>query len=147
MNISAPSAAFAAILCLYACAGAQFTVPITGQLTDGTAATGEATARIDGNGTFWVKIPGGPKCSGSYDALATNPTIVVPVECDDGRKGESVIARRAGGLSGTAIVTLADGTKGQFVFGDLTYNQAFGSGAAKTQAEKDGTPAAVARAQ
>lgn len=110
----------------------QFSVPVTGQLADGTPAAGQATARTSGNGDFWVQVADGTKCSGTYNAYDTNPTIVVPVNCADGRSGQTIITRQLDGLSGTAIVTLDDGTRGQFVFGNLTFEQAYGSGGAKT---------------
>jgi hypothetical protein len=105
-----------------------FSIPVTGQLSNGLAASGQATARSDGRGTFWVQFPAGPRCSGDYNVRDPNPTIVVPVSCTDGRRGETVITRQAGLMSGTAIVALNDRTRGQFVFGDLTFSQAFGSG-------------------
>ena len=121
-----------AAIVLAACGTAEFSVPVTGQLSDGTAAAGTATARIDGKGAFWVKVPNGWRCSGSYDSLTKAPSIVVPVSCDDGRSGEAVITRQMDMMSGAAIVTLADGAKGQFVFGNLTFDQAYGEGAART---------------
>ena len=111
---------------LFACAS-ELKVPITGDL-QGRPAAGQAVARSDGHGEFWVQEPGGPRCSGSYNPRDTNPTIIVPVSCSDGRTGETVITRQMDGLSGTAVVALNDGSKGQFVFGNVRYEQAFGSG-------------------
>lgn len=111
---------------------ADLRVPVTGQFGGGIAAGGEATARWSGEGDFWIQVPAGPRCSGKYNSLDSSPTIVVPITCTDGRRGETVITRQMNGLSGTAIATLNDGTKGQFVFGDLKFEQAFGSGVAKT---------------
>ncbi|WP_348935041.1 hypothetical protein [Aquabacter sp. CN5-332] len=39
-----------------------------------------------------------------------------------------MITRQMDLISGTAIVTLNDGTRGQFVFGNLRFDQAFGDG-------------------
>lgn len=114
------------------CGTASISVPVTGQIGDGTPAAGEATARTDGKGTFWVQVPGGLNCSGNYNSLVVKPTLVVPVSCTDGRTGEAVITRQMDYTSGTAIVTLSDGTKGQFVFGNITFDQAYGVGSAKT---------------
>lgn len=106
----------------------MFSIPVTGQLSNGNAAFGQATARSDGLGTFWVKVPGAERCSGAYRVADTNPTLIVPVSCNDGRLGEAVITRQADLMSGSAIVKLSDGTKGQFVFGDIRFDQAFGQG-------------------
>lgn len=109
-----------------ACAS-EVKVPITGDI-QGRPAAGQAVARSGGSGEFWVQEPGGPRCSGTYDPYDTNPTIIVPVSCTDGRSGETVITRQLDGLSGTAVVALNDGSRGQFVFGNVRYEQAFGSG-------------------
>lgn len=115
---------------LFGCAS-EFSIPVTGEVS-GTPAAGQATARMSGKGDFWVQIPGGMKCGGDYDALDTHPTLVVPVWCSDGRKGQAVITRQMDMTSGTAIVTLKDGTRGQFVFGNVKFEQAFGVGTAST---------------
>lgn len=111
---------------LVACAS-ELKVPITGQFS-GQPSAGQATARSDGTGSFWVQTPRGARCQGGYNPLDTNPTIVVNIYCDDGRRGEAVIARQMDGLSGTAVVSLNDGTSGQFVFGNIKLDQAFGDG-------------------
>lgn len=110
---------------------ADLKVPVTGQMAGGPAA-GQAIARWSGKGDFWVQAPAGLKCSGEYDPFDTNPTIVVPIKCTNGKTGEIVITRQLDGLSGTAIAKLSDGTEGQFVFGNLKFDQAFGSGTAST---------------
>jgi len=117
---------------LLAGCASKIQVPVTGQLDDGTPAAGMATAMMSGEGNFWIKIPGGPRCDGTYDAFSSAPTIVVPATCDDGRAGEVIITRQLNMTSGTAIAQLEDGTRGQFVFGDLTFEQAFGTGGAST---------------
>jgi hypothetical protein len=127
-----------AMIGLSACG--KIEVPVTGQLADGTPAAGQATADFSGHGSFWVQVPGGVRCSGSYDANNTNPSIVAPVLCNDGRRGEAVITRQLNGLSGTAIVKLVDGTRGQFVFGDLRFDQAFGTGGIATTASPSRRP-------
>lgn len=117
----------ASALALGDCA-TSISVPVTGQIGHGIAAAGEATANLNGKGDFWIQVPGGIRCSGAYDALDTSPTIVTPVGCSDGRTGQLVITRQLNLRSGTAIATLTDGTTGQFVFGDLKFEQAFGAG-------------------
>lgn len=121
-----------AFVALSGCGTMELSVPITGQTSDGLAAAGAATARADGKGSFWVQVPGGAKCGGKYDSLTRVPSLVVPVSCADGRTGEAIITRQLDMMSGTAIVTLNDGTRGQFVFGNLTFDAAFGGGSAKT---------------
>jgi len=103
-------------------------IPVTGQFDDGTALLGQATAMSDGNGIFWVKEPAGIRCDGNYDARNRSPTLVVPVTCSDGSRGETVIARQSDLVSGSAIVALDSGKRGQFVFGNVSFEQKFGSG-------------------
>ncbi len=95
-------------------------------------AQGAATARLDAPGTFYVLTPRGLRCEGTYDSLSTAPTITAPVRCTDGRTGTLIITRSMDLLSGTVIGELSDGTPAQFVFGNLSYGQAFGVGGAQT---------------
>lgn len=83
-------------------------------------------------GCSGIQIPAGAYCSGSWNVRDPNPVTVVSVNCDDGAKGESVIARQPDLMSGTAIVALSNKKRGQFMFGDSTYVQSFGTGAAGT---------------
>lgn len=108
----------------------QFAVPVTGMLGD-QAAQGEAVASTDGSGTFWVENIDGLRCDGTYDSKVTDPTIRVPVRCSDGRTGTLLATRQ--GMSGTVIGKLSDGTEGRFVFGNLSFSQAFPGGGAVTQ--------------
>jgi hypothetical protein len=39
-----------------------------------------------------------------------------------------VVTRALDRISGSGIVALSDGSKGQFVFGNLKFDQAFGAG-------------------
>ena len=107
------------------CAMSELTVPMTGKLSNGRDVAGSATARVDGNSTFAVALAGGVTCSGNYDSTKVALNFTVPLLCADGRRGAAVIERRSGGLSGTAVVTLDEGTTGTFVFGNLKYEQAF----------------------
>ena len=129
--------AAAFVLCAQAVQAAPrqvFAIPISGQMSDGTPALGQATGMSDGKGLFWIQIPAGAYCSGSWNVRDPNPTIVVDVKCDDGAKGQAVIGRQPGFMSGTAIVALSNKKRGQFVFGNMTYEQSFGSGGiAKTR--------------
>lgn len=72
------------------------------------------------------------RCTGTYAVRDPNPTIVVPVTCGSRIRGEAVITRQADLMSGTAIVELNNGKRGQFVFGNLTFEQAFGQGRVRT---------------
>ncbi|WP_152544607.1 hypothetical protein [Actibacterium mucosum] len=103
----------------------SFTVPVTGTIGK-TPAQGNATARLSGEGDFWVATIDGLRCEGKYDSLDTTPTIVVPTTCNDGRSGTLLITRSLRGISGTVTGKLNDGTQGRFVFGDLSFSQAFG---------------------
>jgi hypothetical protein len=109
------------------CAAVQVAVPVSGQI-GGKAAAGQAIGRGDGSGDFWAQIPGGLRCDGKYDSLNNEPSFVIPVTCSNGQSGEMVVTRAADRVSGSAIATLSDGTKGQFVFGNLKFDQTFGSG-------------------
>lgn len=110
-----------------------FAIPITGQLANGYAAAGQATGYDNGVGEFWVAFPGSIRCTGSWSVRDPNPTIVIPVACGSRLKGEAIVTRQAGLMTGSAIVALSNGQRGQFVFGDLTYEQAFGQGRVRTR--------------
>lgn len=105
----------------------EFSVPVTGEI-GGQPAQGAATARLDGNGSFNVSNLDGLTCLGEYDALDSAPTIKSEVTCNDGRTGQLIITRTLNGISGTVIGRLNDGTDARFVFGDLTFAQAFDTG-------------------
>lgn len=110
-----------------------FAIPITGQLTNGAAAAGQATGFDNGVGEFWVAFPGSMRCAGNWSVRDRNPTIVIPVTCGARVSGEVIVTRQAGLMTGSAIVALSNGQRGQFVFGDLTYDQAFGLGRVRTR--------------
>ena len=105
----------------------EFSVPVTGEIGN-TPAQGTATARLNGDGTFKVANLDGLTCQGDYDALDNSPTITTDATCSDGRTGKLIITRTLNGLSGTVIGRLSDGTNARFVFGDLTFGQAFNNG-------------------
>lgn len=110
-----------------------FAIPITGQLTNGAAAAGQATGYNNGIGDFWVAFPGSIRCTGTWSVRDPNPTIIIPVTCGARVHGEAIVTRQAGFMTGSAIVALSNGKRGQFVFGDLTYDQAFGQGRVRTR--------------
>ncbi len=110
--------------------GCSMSVPVTGVIGDETA-QGQATASSDGSGTFSVATIEGLSCNGTYDSLDRAPTISAPVVCNDGRTGNLLVTRTLDGVSGTVVGKLSDGTRGQFVFGNLTFEQAFGLGNAR----------------
>lgn len=117
------------LLGLVACAD-SFSVPVTGNIGR-DAAQGQATASLSGDGTFWVLTTRGLRCDGIYDDNSTEPTISAKVTCNDGRTGNAIITRTLDMLSGTVIARLSDGTEGRFVFGNLSYEQAFGGAASR----------------
>lgn len=106
---------------------AMFRLPVTGQFGSAPAA-GQITAFNNGVGTFWVQTPGGARCTGEYQVRDRNPALVLAGKCSNGKQGQIVVTRTPDLMSGSAIVKLTDGTRGQFVFGNLTYSQAFGQG-------------------
>lgn len=53
--------------------------------------------------------------------------LVLTGKCSDGKTGHIVVTRTPDLMSGSAIVRLSNGTRGQFVFGNITYAQAFGA--------------------
>ncbi|WP_056200302.1 hypothetical protein [Methylobacterium sp. Leaf123] len=110
-----------------------FAIPITRQLTNGAAAAGQATGYNTGVGEFWVAFPGSIRCSGTWSVRDPNPTIIIPVTCGARVYGEAIVTRQAGFMTGSAIVALSNGKRGQFVFGDLSYEQAFGQGRVRTR--------------
>lgn len=113
-----------ALVGLAACGA--FQVPVSGQIGD-EPAQGTASARLNGDGDFWVMTTAGLRCDGSYDALDSSPTIAVPIRCTDGRTGNLIITRSMDMASGTAIGRLSDGSEGRFVFGNLRFETAFAS--------------------
>ncbi|MDZ5448636.1 hypothetical protein [Labrys sp. ZIDIC5] len=98
-------------------AGCSTTLPVA-VVTKGVPGgimRGTTTAALSG-GTFGVSS-GNLRCSGSYDAMDTSPTISMPVLCSDGRKGIITATRDNSGMSGGGRFTLNDGTTGDFMFG------------------------------
>lgn len=110
---------------------AMFRLPVTGQFGS-TPAAGQITAFSDGVGKFWIQVPGGARCSGEYQVRDPNPALVLAGKCSNGKQGQIVVTRAPDLMSGSAIVKLTDGTRGQLVFGNLTYGQAFGQGGVAT---------------
>lgn len=110
----------AAIFALTAC---TYSTPINGELA-GKPAQGTATASTSG-GTFFILNTDGLRCDGTYDALTEAITITAPVKCNDGRTGTAIITRKSNLISGTVIARLSDGTTGEFVFGDIPFDQEF----------------------
>ena len=109
-------------LALSACG--DLSVPVTGEIGS-QPAQGQATAKFSGEGTFWVATTRGLRCDGTYDSLTRAPTISAPITCNDGRSGTAIITRTMDMVSGTVIASLQDGTEGRFVFGNLSFEQAF----------------------
>lgn len=116
------------------CGCAELKVPVTGVLGS-EPAQGAAVGNINGEGSFYVVTARGLRCDGSYDPLSTEPTLQSAIACNDGRTGNLIITRQMDMLSGTAIGRLSDGTEGQFVFGNITFDQAFGGGSVRTNTQ------------
>ncbi|BCM17518.1 hypothetical protein MJ8_12840 [Mesorhizobium sp. J8] len=94
------------------------TLPAAVRLSDGTSMVGTTTAAVSG-GTFKVaSADGSLKCSGTYNALDTTPTISVPVTCSNGKFGRAVVTRAPDGMSGSGYVETSDGRTGQVAFGN-----------------------------
>jgi hypothetical protein len=75
---------------------------------------GEVHGSREGGGSFSVSA-GNLKCAGDFGGN-TSTTIVIPVLCNDGRKG-LVTATRTG-TGGGGRFTLNDGSTGDFIYGD-----------------------------
>ncbi|MFD2175651.1 hypothetical protein [Rhodobacter lacus] len=126
---TAPALLISAAIVLSGC---EFSVPVTGMIGK-EPAQGSATAKTSGIGTFEASTIDGLTCKGTYDSLTQTPTIWADVTCNDGRTGRLLITRSMDQLSGTATGKLSDGSMGRFVFGNLAFDQAFGSGSATTR--------------
>lgn len=128
-------ALIASVLMLPACAAIEISKPLTGKFR-GRFMSGFATARGDGNGSFWVQTrPGGLRCEGKYNSLNTARELTAEVTCNDGRTGTVEVERKPNLLGGIALMTLNDGSKGQFVFGDdVRYEEEFADAGAAAHA-------------
>ena len=71
-------------------------------------------------GTIEVFSASGLTCRGEYDDNTTSLTIKIPVTCNDGITGTVVATRDRSLIKGTAIAQLGDGTRSEFVFGNIT---------------------------
>jgi hypothetical protein len=115
---------------LTACAS-EFHSPIVGVIGN-ERAQGQATARMDGNGTFQVMTARGLECTGRYDSRDMNPTIRATATCNDGRTGTCIITRNIQRMTGTAICSDSRREFARFVFGDVSFAEAFGESRATT---------------
>lgn len=97
---------------LSACA---ITEPVEVITDQGEVLQGSATAALSG-GRFSVSN-GRLTCGGTYDALDTSPTIVIPASCSDGRTGTITAHREPNGTSGSGTISLSDGSRATFAFG------------------------------
>lgn len=111
---------FATLLIALVCASCTFSFPVVGRLSSGAAMQGTVTASTDGVGQFTASTTDGLSCSGTYDALDDANTITFPVTCSDGRKGVVIATRDNTKVKGTAIAELEDGTRGEFIFGQVS---------------------------
>lgn len=107
-------------------------LPASGEFSGHVTATGGVTRSPDGRTTFMVRTAAGVQCTA--DISGVDSSLTAPVTCSDGHNGQGVVNRRHDGTSGTVILVLDNGTRGRFVFGDLTLGQAFeDSGSAALQ--------------
>jgi hypothetical protein len=125
------------IMVLAGCA-TELSVPVTGFIGN-EPAIGQTTARLSGQGDFTASTLDGLVCSGTYDSLDTSPSITIPATCNDGRTGTLIVARNTMTGGGTAIGRLSDGTEARFVYGNLTFEQAFGGATASQTMPYPGT--------
>lgn len=107
---------FAVIATLLLICGCSHTVPVAVIGQDGHLLTGSSTASL--NGSHFEVSDGKLTCSGHYNGYNSSPTITMPVICNDGRKGIVRAHREIGGVNGYGQVTLNDGYKADFVFGE-----------------------------
>lgn len=97
---------------LTACA---VTEPVEVITDKGEVLQGTATAALSG-GNFSV-TDGRLTCGGVYNALDMSPTIVIPASCSDGRKAVITATRDPSGTSGSGTISLSDGGRATFAFG------------------------------
>jgi hypothetical protein len=62
-------------------------------------------------------------CTGSHSSLSFSPTISMPIECSDGRKGVVAVTRdlqtsTSAPGDGFGTVRMDDGTEAEFVYGN-----------------------------
>ena len=65
----------------------------------------------------------GFQCSGSYNGYDSNPTITIPVTCNNRQSGIVIATRDASGVAGTAQAQLRNGMTGRFLFGNISAQQ------------------------
>jgi len=118
MNLKKGALALAMLAAATYLSGCAVTVPVAVFAPKGQILRGTATAAMTGSGTFSVS-DGKLTCAGSYNSLDMSPTISMPVQCNDGRKGIITATRNWDGLSGAGRVRLNDGTEGDFIFGEM----------------------------
>jgi len=106
------------LCCLLLSSCGSVTLPAAVRLQDNSVLIGTTTASMSG-GTFQVAKPDGSvRCSGTYDALDTRPTIAVPFTCTDGKYGTATVTRNPQGRSGQGFALLSDGSQASLAFGD-----------------------------
>jgi hypothetical protein len=101
---------------LLAVGGCASTLPVALITSDWQVMRGTVTASLQG-GSFQV-AGHGRMCAGSYDSLNHSPTISMPVQCSDGKRGMVIVNRDPSGMSGNGRVRMQDGSEADFVFGE-----------------------------
>ncbi len=59
------------------------------------------------------------RCNGTFDASSTEPRLIVPVSCEDGRFGAMEVLRNPDLKSGAGKGALNDGTPVRVTYGDM----------------------------
>lgn len=59
------------------------------------------------------------RCNGTFDASSTEPRLIVPVSCEDGRFGAMEVLRNPDLKSGAGRGALNDGTPVRVTYGDM----------------------------
>lgn len=116
MRLKSFISSLALVLFLGACGGA-FSVPVAVKTSKGQTLHGTAVATVKA-GTFEVKNDKGLSCSGTYDPQSMERTMVVSLDCSDGRRGTANIQRDSTLANGIGQGKFNDGTKFEVGFGD-----------------------------
>lgn len=111
------------LLALMGCGGI-ISLPVVGKLSNGdTAQGGVSIDTATGQGKFSMTTLRGFQCSGSYNGYDSNPTITIPVTCNNRQSGIVIATRDASGVAGTAQAQLRNGMTGRFLFGNISAQQ------------------------
>lgn len=91
------------------------TLPVAVIDSSGNVLRGSVTASMQGS-SFSVS-GAGRTCAGSYNGMDSSPTISLPVQCSDGKRGIAIVTRDACLCSGSGRIRMQDGSEADFIFG------------------------------